>query len=52
MKLKESEGCNCTHPEISEGHPENCTLNQIIRCHGNQPLNELLKHIKVDNKKR
>ena len=49
MRLKESEGCDCTHPEISEGHPEKCTLNQIIKCHGDQPFNELLKHIKLND---
>ncbi len=36
--------CNCTHPEISKGNPENCTLNQIIKCHGDQPFKDILKH--------
>ena len=38
-------------PEIKETHPEGCTLNQIIKCHGDQPINELLKHIQFDEEK-
>ena len=37
------EECNCDHPEISKGKPENCTLNQVIKCHGNQPIREVFK---------
>ncbi|MFX1394251.1 MAG: hypothetical protein ACFFAH_11815 [Promethearchaeota archaeon] len=47
MKLKEEE-CDCTYPEIKEKHPHGCSLNQIIKCHGDQPLNELLKHIQFE----
>lgn len=44
MKMKESE-CDCNHPEILKEHPKGCTLNQIIKCHGDQPFSELVKHI-------
>ena len=49
MKIKETERCACDKPEIKEHHPEGCTLNQIIKCHGDQPINELLKHIQLDD---
>jgi hypothetical protein len=45
MKLKTNKKCDCSHPEIKETHPEGCTLNQIIKCHGEQPINKLLSHI-------
>jgi hypothetical protein len=32
----------CNKPEISKGKPENCSLNQIIECHGNVALKEIL----------
>ncbi len=38
--------CVCDHPEISKGKPEDCTLNQIIQCHGDQPFREILKAMK------
>ncbi len=50
MKLKNEE-CDCTQPEIKQQHPNGCTLNQIIKCHGDQPINELLKHIELDDEK-
>ena len=48
MKLKEIEECNCTKPEIKENYPTGCSLNQIIRCHGDQPIGELLKHVELE----
>ena len=50
MKLEE-EGCECTNLEIKEGSPKGCTLNQIIKCHGDQPINDILKHIQIKEKK-
>ena len=35
--------CDCSHPEISKGKPEDCTLNQVIKCHGDQPMREIFK---------
>jgi len=49
MKLKEEE-CECTHLDIKEKHQKGCTLNQIIKCHGDQPISELLKHVEIDEK--
>ncbi|MFX1328305.1 MAG: hypothetical protein ACFE91_09185 [Promethearchaeota archaeon] len=49
MKIKE-EGCDCLHPEIKEKHPSGCSLNQVIKCHGDQPLSELFKHIELKDK--
>jgi len=49
MKLKEVEGCNCTKPEIKERFPTGCSLNQIIKCHGDQPIGELLRHFELEN---
>ncbi len=49
MKRKE-ETCDCSYPEIKEKHPSGCTLNQIIKCHGAQPLSELLRHLELENK--
>ncbi len=34
MKLKDLEGYVCKHSEIKEVYPNNCTLNQIIKCLG------------------
>ena len=51
MKLKEEEW-DCIYPEIKEKHPCGCSLNQIIKCHGDQPLNELLKHIQHEENKK
>jgi hypothetical protein len=51
MKIDEEE-CKCTSPEIKEKHPEGCSLNQVIKCHGHQSINELLKHIKLDETKK
>lgn len=50
MKINEEE-CDCDCPEIKEKHPEGCTLNQVIKCHGDQPINDILKHIKLEEKK-
>lgn len=51
MKLKETEDCECDKPEIKINHPEGCTLNQIIKCHGEQSINEFLKHIQLEEEK-
>jgi len=51
MKIKE-EGCECSHPEIKEKHPSGCSLNQVIKCHGDQPLSELFKHIDLEDKEK
>ncbi|MFX1571769.1 MAG: hypothetical protein ACFFB0_03395 [Promethearchaeota archaeon] len=51
MKLKEREECACDKPEIKEKHPHGCSLNQIIKCHGDQPINELFKHIQLEEEK-
>ena len=50
MKIKETEECACDKPEIKEAHPEGCTLNQIMKCHGDQSINEFLKHIQLEEK--
>ncbi|MFX1310895.1 MAG: hypothetical protein ACFE8C_14455 [Promethearchaeota archaeon] len=52
MNIKETEKCACDKPEIKEKHPLGCTLNQIIECHGDQPINELLKHIKLEEEEK
>ncbi|MFX1302421.1 MAG: hypothetical protein ACFFBV_13675 [Promethearchaeota archaeon] len=52
MKIKETEECACDKPEIKEKHPQGCTLNQIIKCHGDQPINELFKHIRLDKEEK
>jgi len=51
MKIDEEE-CKCTSLEIKEKYPEGCSLNQVIKCHGHQSINELLKHIKLDETKK
>ncbi|MHA1491699.1 MAG: hypothetical protein ACTSRI_18840 [Promethearchaeota archaeon] len=40
--------CECDRPEISKDHPGGCTLNQIIKCHGDQPLKDILKCIQEE----
>ena len=52
MKIKENEECACEKLDIKEKHPEGCTLNQIIKCHGDQPINELLKHIQLEDEEK
>ncbi|MFX1502839.1 MAG: hypothetical protein ACFFDH_17900 [Promethearchaeota archaeon] len=52
MKIKETVECECDKPEIKEKHPQGCTLNQIIKCHGDQSINELLKHIQFEEEKK
>ncbi len=49
MKIKE-ETSICSYPEIKEKHPSGCSLNQIIKCHGDQPLSKLLRHLELENK--
>lgn len=49
MKIKESKGCNCDKPEIKEKFTGGyCSLNQIIKCHGDQPIDELFKHVELE----
>ncbi|MFX1392499.1 MAG: hypothetical protein ACFFAH_02890 [Promethearchaeota archaeon] len=50
MKIKDIEECDCNYPDIKDQHPQGCTLNQIIKCHGDQSINEILKHIKLEEK--
>lgn len=52
MKLKEVEECDCIEPEIKEKFPNGCSLNQIIKCHGDQPIGDLLKHIKLEEEEK
>ena len=52
MKINETEECVCYKPEIKEKHPQGCTLNQIIKCHGDQPINELIKHIQFEEEEK
>ncbi|MBY8985917.1 MAG: hypothetical protein KGD65_12660 [Candidatus Lokiarchaeota archaeon] len=48
MKEKQSEGCACDKPEIRDQFSRgSCSLNQIIKCHGDQPVDELFKHIEL-----
>ena len=49
MKIKKIYDCECNSPEIKEKHLKGCTLNQIIRCHGDEPLENLLKHLILDD---
>ncbi|MEJ2294246.1 MAG: hypothetical protein P8Y23_05700 [Candidatus Lokiarchaeota archaeon] len=50
MKIKEIEECNCDKPEIKGEFPGgHCSLNQIIKCHGDQPIDEIFKHIKLED---
>ena len=37
--------CDCDHLEISQGEPGNCSLNQVIKCHGDMPMKELIPHM-------
>ncbi|MHA2282850.1 MAG: hypothetical protein ACXAC5_18570 [Promethearchaeota archaeon] len=48
MKEKQSDGCACDKTEIRDQFPRSsCSLNQIIECHGDQPVDELFKHIEL-----
>ncbi|MBY8982949.1 MAG: hypothetical protein KGD57_08375 [Candidatus Lokiarchaeota archaeon] len=52
MKIKKTEECECNKPKIKNTFTDGCcSLNQIIKCHGDQPINELLKHINLKKKK-
>ena len=51
MEKKKSEGCQCAQDECDHAKIENpgdCTLNQVIKCHGDQPIRELFKHLELD----
>jgi len=49
MKIDiKDEDCTCEKPDIKEKHPNGCSLNQILKCHGDQPIGELLKHVKIE----
>jgi len=41
----------CDHPEIKAEHKEGCSLNQMIKCHGNEPFKDLLKRTLIDEDK-
>ncbi|MFX1237453.1 MAG: hypothetical protein ACFFAS_01180 [Promethearchaeota archaeon] len=43
-KKEEKEGCECDYPEISQNNPGNCSLNQIIKCHGEMSIRDLASH--------
>ncbi|MFX1294669.1 MAG: hypothetical protein ACFFD2_07425 [Promethearchaeota archaeon] len=47
MKLKKK-SCKCDYPSIAKEYPKGCTLNQIIKCHGEESISELFKHIKLE----
>jgi hypothetical protein len=48
MSEEQSERCMCDQPEIRDQFPRSCcSLNQIIKCHGDQPVDELFKHIEL-----
>jgi len=49
VKIKEQE-CDCSHPEIKKNHPNGCSINQVIKYHGDQSLSELFKHIELLDK--
>ncbi|MFW9773110.1 MAG: hypothetical protein ACFFEO_13225 [Candidatus Thorarchaeota archaeon] len=53
MKIKEVNECACDKPEVKDKFPGgHCSLNQIIKCHGDQPINELLKHAQIEEVKK
>jgi hypothetical protein len=53
MKINKINDCNCDKPEVKEKFPGgNCSLNQIIKCHGDQPIDELLKHLQFEEGKK
>ncbi|MFX1498000.1 MAG: hypothetical protein ACFFBH_10760 [Promethearchaeota archaeon] len=53
MKIEEVNKCACDKPEVRNKFPGGyCSLNQIIKCHGDQPINELLKHVQIEEVKK
>ena len=53
MKIKEENECECDKPEVRDKFPKgHCSLNQIIKCHGDQPIDELLKHVQIEEEKK
>ena len=42
--------CNCSHPEKLTGKSGECTLNQVIECHGDQSFKEILEWFNKDKK--
>ncbi len=52
MNVNEKEECKCDKPDIRDKYPSGCcTLNQIIKCHGDQPIDEILKHVQLKEEK-
>ncbi len=51
MKITHSNDCNCDKAEIKKNFPKGCSLNQIIKCHGEQPIEEIFKHIQIEEEK-
>ena len=50
MKIKEIEECECDKPDIKAKFPNgHCSLNQVIKCHGDQSIDELFKHIQLED---
>jgi hypothetical protein len=47
MKINHSEKCDCDKPEIKKNFPKGCSLNQIIKCHGDQPIGEIFENLEI-----
>ena len=41
--MAEEKECNCDKPEILAQNPEGCTLNQVIKCHGDEPFKVIIE---------
>ncbi|MBD3254181.1 MAG: hypothetical protein GF383_03770 [Candidatus Lokiarchaeota archaeon] len=53
MKIKQTEECECDKPDIRYKFPRGCcSLNQIMKCHGDQPVDELFKHLKIEKEEK
>ena len=44
---KHAEDCDCDKPEIKESFKGKCSEEQIIKCHGHQPLDKLKAEGKI-----
>ena len=51
MKITHSEDCVCDKPDIKKNFPKGCTLNQILKCHGDEPIEEIFKNIEIEEEK-
>ena len=53
MNIKKENEYVCYHTEVRDKFPGgHCSLNQIIKCHGDQPFNELLKHVQLEEENK